>query len=268
MSVDDHLMKMWDGAIEFEPVVDGTKVQAIKADVEASLSKFEGHREAILTILRNEHQREPKTDPFDENATWDRLARFAHSFLLQERVKQATMPDAELKAQLNELATALTRSRTLVEEMQDDVGDDLFSAWCEGTDEPSASVVSNGDGSFAMVRVPEQMFNKAVASLAALETAAVRAADGAREKRAGRGRPKGTKVLPTVHVLVLAARYRESTGTKPGAGRGPFVRFVFAFLSALDRANITEDYVVELVQNARSWARAHPNEGGLSPFDD
>ena len=138
-------------------------MQAIKANVEANLSKFERHRETILAILRNAHQGGPKSDPFDENTTWDRLTRLAHSFLLQERVKQETMAAADRKAQLSELATALKRSRTLVEEMHDDVGDDLFSAWCEGTDEPLASVVSNDDGSFAMVRVPEQMFNKAVA---------------------------------------------------------------------------------------------------------
>ena len=69
-------------------------MQTIKADVEASLSKFERHREAILTILRNVHQGGPKSDPFDENTTWDRLTRLAYSFLLQERVKQETMAAA------------------------------------------------------------------------------------------------------------------------------------------------------------------------------
>ena len=142
------------------------------------------------------------------------------------------------------------------------MGDDLFSAWCEGTDEPLASVVSNDDGSFAMVRVPEQMFNKAVAGLAALETAALRAANEAHEKRAGRGRPKGTKVLSVGDILVLAARYRESTGVKPGAGSGPFVRFVFAFLVAIGRAIISEESVIDLVKDVRSRARTHPSGGG------
>jgi hypothetical protein len=68
------------------------------------------------------------------------------------------------------------------------------------------------------------------------------------------------------YVGTLAAVYRESTGAKPGAGHGPFVRFVCAFLAAI-RANISEDYAVELVQNARSWARTRGNWKS-SPFDD
>jgi hypothetical protein len=62
--------------------------------------------------------------------------------------------------------------------MQDDVGDDLFSAWWEGTNEPRASVVRNDDGSFSLVRIADEMFKEAVAGLAALETAAKIAAEG------------------------------------------------------------------------------------------
>jgi hypothetical protein len=152
--------------------------------------------------------------------------------------------------------------------MLDCVGDDLFSAWCEGTDEPLASVVRNSDGSLTYLRMPEEMFKKAVASLAALETAALRAADEAYKNRAGLGRPKGTAVLPAGYIEALAATYRESTGVKPGVGPGPFVRFVCAYLAAVGRANISEEYVVELAQKARSWARAHPSEWAPSPFDD
>jgi hypothetical protein len=174
------------------------------------------------------------------------------------------MAAAARKAHLSKLATALKQSRTLVEAMHDDVGNDLFSAWCEGTDEPLVSLVRNDDGSLATVRLPEERFKKAVAGLAALETAALRAAGEAHDKREGRGRPKGTAVLPTGYIEVLATRYRESTGAKPGVGSGPFVRFVCAFLAAVGRANISEDYVVELAQKARSWALNHPS--GHSPF--
>jgi EmrB/QacA subfamily drug resistance transporter len=65
----------------------------------------------------------------------------------------------------------------------------------------------------------------------------------------------------------LWALYRDSTGAEPGAGHGPFVRFVCAFLAAI-RASVSEKYVVELVQNARSRTRTNPSKEGPSPFDD
>ena len=177
------------------------------------------------------------------------------------------MPAADRMPRLDQLATALKKSRAIVDAaMQDDIGDDLFSAWCEGTDEPLVSLVRNDDGSLATVRMPEETFKKAVESLAALETAALHAAN--HDKRPGRGRRKGTTVLPAGYIEVLAALYREATGAKPGAGRGPFVRIVCAFLAAIGKANISEDYVIELAQAARSWARTRPSGRAPSPFDD
>jgi hypothetical protein len=102
-----------------------------------------------------------------------------------------------------------------------------------------------------------------VTGLAALETAAVRAAGEAHEERARRSGPRKRTMLLD-YVSTLAAVYRESTGAKPGAGHGPFVRFVCAFLAAI-RTNISEDYAV--VQNARSWWRTRGNWTS-SPFDD
>src|SRR3979411_1801422 len=104
--------------------------------------------------------------------------------------------------------------------MQDQVGDDLFSSWCEGTDKPLVSLVRNDDGSLAVVREPEEMFRQAVGSLAALETAALHAAN--QVNRPGRGRRTGTTVLPVGYIEVLAALYRETTRSKPGTGSGPF----------------------------------------------
>jgi hypothetical protein len=175
------------------------------------------------------------------------------------------MPIADRKARLRELVKALSNARTLTDKaLQDDVGDDLFSAWWEGNKEP-LSVVRYDDGSVVSVRTVYEMFEEAVTGLAALETAAVLAASEAHEERAGRnGLRKSSMLLD--YIGTLADVYRESTGVKPGAGHGPFVRFVCAFLAAI-RASISEDYAVELVQNARSWART-PGNCTSSPFDE
>jgi post-segregation antitoxin (ccd killing protein) len=64
---------------------------------------------------------------------------------------------------LRELAKALGNARGMTDKaMQDDVGNHLFSAWWEGTNEPRASVVRNDDGSFALVRIADEMFKDAV----------------------------------------------------------------------------------------------------------
>ena len=68
---------------------------------------------------------------------------------------------------------------------------------------------------------------------------------------------------PLLNIL----RDAHNHSPKSGAGHGPFVRFVCAFLAAI-RANVSEEYVVELAQKARSRARTNPSKGGPSPFDD
>jgi hypothetical protein len=263
----NNKLELWGGIIEYDEPAPDPRTEVVLAAIDAGLLKFENHRGALLAILRVAHRRGTKSEPFDETKPWSGLTSLAHSLFWQVRVGQDAMPAAIRKARLHELATALKRSRTIVDQaMQDDAGDDLFSAWCEATDKPLVALIRNDDGSFATVRMPEEMFKKAVSSLAALETAALHAAN--HEKRPGRGRRKGTTVLPAGYIEVLAALYREATGAKPGAGSGPFVRFVCAFLAATGNANISEDYVIELAQAARSWARSRPSGWAPSPFDD
>jgi hypothetical protein len=101
-----------------------------------------------------------------------------------------------------------------------------------------------------------------VAGLADLETAALRAADEVPKRR---GRPKGTVLLPWEFIATLAEIYQSSTELKPGAGDGPFARFVYAFITALGRANIEYDSIVDAIKDTRDRARMRPRP---SPFDD
>jgi hypothetical protein len=263
----NNKVELWGGIITFDKPTPSAQTERILSAIDAGLVRFEQHKPALITILRNAHDGVLQPEPFDETKSWSGLTSLARSFFWRARVSQETMPAADRMPRLDQLATALKKSRAIVDAaMQDDIGDDLFSAWCEGTDEPLVSLVRNDDGSLATVRMPEETFKKAVESLAALETAALHAAN--HEKRPGRGRRKGTTVLSAGYIEVLAARYREATGAKPGAGRGPFVRFVCAFLAAIGKANISEDYVIELARAARSSARTRPSGWASSPFDD
>jgi hypothetical protein len=256
-------IKLWDGIIEYDESVSDAKTQAVKAAMDAGLADFDRHKRALLNILHDAHDRGPKSEPFNEDQTWFDLTSLARIHYWQARVKHETMPIADRKARLRELANALRKARNLTDKaLQDDVGDDLFSAWWEGTKEP-LSVVREEDGSIVLVRTVNEMFKEAVTGLAALETAAVQAASDAYGERTGRNGPRKSSMLLD-YIGALAAVYLESTGVKPGAGHGPFVRFVCAFLAAI-RTSISEDYAVELVQNARSWARTRGNWTS-SPF--
>jgi hypothetical protein len=104
-----------------------------------------------------------------------------------------------------------------------------------------------------------------VEGLAALEAGAVRAAD---ETHKGRGRPRGTSVLPPGCLIALASVYRSSTGSKPGAGDGPFAKFVLEFLTALGRRNIEYESVIAAIKDARTRSLQNPTGWAPSPFDE
>ena len=142
MNVDkpNDTIKSWNGVIEFEKPVPDARTEVVRAAIDAGLLKFEDHKEALLTILRDAHNHRPESEPFDEPKSWVRLINLAGTYFWQARVKQMTMDPGERVARLGKLARALGKARGMTDKaMQDDVGDDLFSAWWEGTNEPLAS---------------------------------------------------------------------------------------------------------------------------------
>jgi hypothetical protein len=145
--------------------------------------------------------------------------------------------------------------------MQTDVGDDLFSAWWEVT----GSEHAKPDGTFDP-RYMEREFKQLVKSLSVLENAALY---GARHvERAKRGK---APVLTRDDIWSLAAVHRESTGSIPGAGEGPFADFVMKFLIATGRPDeIGYESLVEAIKRVRQWALTHPvaRKWGPSPFDE
>jgi hypothetical protein len=242
---------LWD--IEFEERVP-----------DARLAAFDRHKAALLAHLRNVHKRGLKSEPFDADKSWRDLTRLVQFYFWWTKMKQETMPAADRVERLRELEKALGRARGMADKaMQDDVGLDLFGAWFAGTNIPLASVVLDDGGSSVLTRIADEIKN-VVASLATLETAAHRAAHDVRTER---GRPKGTSVLPSDYIIALADLYRRSTGLKPGAGDGPFARFVGAFLTAIGRRDdILDASINDAIKDARTHSRQNPKGRGLSPF--
>jgi hypothetical protein len=76
--------------------------------------------------------------------------------------------------------------------------------------------------------------------------------------------------MPRDYIEALAAVYRDKTGSKPGAGNGPFAKFVMEFLTALGRRNIEYETVIKAIKDARRWTLKRPaaTKWGASPFDE
>jgi hypothetical protein len=198
----------------------------------------------------------PKSKRFDAEKSWRPLDRIAWMYFWHEGERRRTTPAADRVRRLRELAKALGRARRLVEKaIQDDVGNDLFSAWCD------ANVRYDIDPAppLTLVRIDDE-FEKVIASLPALEIAALRAADEIPKKD---GRPRGTALLRWDFIEVLAKIYRNSTDSKPGAGDGPFARFVYEFITALGRRNVEYPSIVDAIKDTRNQVRMRS-----SPFDD
>jgi hypothetical protein len=254
-------IKLWDGVIEYDEPVPDARTEAAKATIEVGLAAFEEHKEAILAILRNVHGRGLKSEPCDQDKSWRHLTSLAGICFWWATVKQVVVPAAQRRERLHDLATALGRARRMAEKaMQDEVGNDLFSAWHE------ANVRYDLDptGPLTLVRIDHE-FAKLIAGLATLQTAARRAADDVRPKG---GRPKGG-FFPRGCIEGLAAVYLNGTGLTPGAGDGPFARFVMKFLTAVGRDDIEYEIVIDAIKNERQRALMRPAASGAdpSPFD-
>jgi hypothetical protein len=251
------------GIIEYDEPVPDSRAEAVKATVEAGLAAFDAHKETLLAFLRNDYERGPRAEPFDPDASWRDLNSLAGTYFWKARVKQGVLPAAALAARLHELEKAFGTARAMADEaMQNDVGGALRWSWWEGT-----SKYAEAEGRFVDFLYIEREFEKVVTSLAALEAAAMRAADDVVTRR---GRPKGTAILPRDYIEALAAVYRVATGSKPGAGDGPYAKFVMKFLIGLGRRNIEYESVIDAIKDARRWALKRPaaTKWGQSPFDE
>jgi hypothetical protein len=251
------MVELWGGIIEGEEEDDPDSKEAIfRRAINASTDAFVRHKAALLNHLQQVNEGGPKSKLFDAEKSWRHLGFLAMQYFFHERERQERKPIAGQVKRLRSLAKALGRARGLVEKaIQDDIGDFLFLAWRD------ANVRYDIDPTppFTLVLIDDE-FKKVIASLPALETAALRAADGIPKKD---GRPKGTALLPWEFIEVLAKIYRNSTGSNPGAGDGPFARFVYAFITALSRSNVEYLSVVDAIKDTRNQVRMRS-----SPFDD
>jgi hypothetical protein len=231
-------VEIWGHALEIDEPTTDPKVEAVKAAMEPRVAKFKKHKATLLNALRDAYERGPKRKPFEEGRAWDDLFEFASDYIFLESGKHEDLwvSSAERRQRLQRLAKVLGKACSEIEmAMQDDIKDNLCSAWLKETTLPNA----------------EREFEKARTGIAALKTAALRAIH---EIPKTKGRPGGTGILAYGHIVILAEKYRDHTGRLPGAGDGPFAKFVSGFLTALDRRmpkTSVIDYIKETAKQER-----------------
>jgi hypothetical protein len=217
----------------------------------AELTRFSRHKQKLLDALADGHRRGPKLGGFDKDKSWSDLLHFAEFYFGWEEAKRKEKSARTYVKQLTEFADHIGKARGLVPTgAYSDVGSYIFWVWSREAKKRGVSPTAT-DQFFAIL--PE------------LEMAARKAAD---RERAKPGRPRGPSILPSLEVLTgLAAAYRRCTGSKPGAGGGPFARFAMKCLVALGRSGIKEDLLIDAIKVARHQASIFANrEWGPSPF--
>jgi hypothetical protein len=259
-------------SLEFPKLLQSVKDPKRRAIMEAGLAKFgqQKHKQAILSILSEVRENCATPSPFDAENTWRHVIGFAEYFFWMVTGHESIAPAVRRK-KLETLASALEKADGVVHDvLENDAGGDLFYAWWGGPSDPDADGVCLGQSHF------EHAFRKEVAVLASLAEAADRAA---KDVPAADGRPKGTRVFGKKFIVALAAVYRFTTREKPGAGDGPFAKFVCAVLDALGLYNDAEGErmadkltylsIVDLIKEARAWSLAPPFDGLWgSPFGE
>jgi hypothetical protein len=125
-------IEIWGGAIGYEEPVPDAKTAAVKKAIDTGLDAFEHHKEALLDHLRSPSERGSKSQPFDETSAWRHLTTLARYYFWEARVREEILPPSERRRRLRAFEKATSKVRAVADKaMQTDVGDALFSAWCE-----------------------------------------------------------------------------------------------------------------------------------------
>ncbi len=233
--------------------------KTIQQMVASDLAEFDPHRGDLLAILITVRKRGLGPAAFDMEGLWRDLARLAEWYFWRERTKHETIPNAVRAKLLGQLAKALGRACAAAKE--DGVVDDLFRSIYQAANGPLTPGAIPKIQPSAVSRSLD-VVNKSIAGLLILENAARRAAANVPRRD---GRPKGTSALQPEYIVRLAILFRSSTGTRPGAGEGPFAGFVSAFLDAVGRT-IADSAVIDAIKNARALSLQQPSGWPSSPF--
>jgi hypothetical protein len=188
-------------------------------------SAFAKHKDILLAVLLDAHR--PKSEPFDADTAWDELRSLARLYfgLKWERPQQRAAADRRVR--LSKFAKSLRKAHRLFDEIKHD--EFIMYLHCRyGTQQERL---------IEPVR-PNDELDKVLVALSTLEAAACFALN---DDFYTPFPPGPVAALSLEFIEILARIYESATGRPPGAGQGPFYRFVMNFRAAVDLSYKTKD---------------------------
>jgi hypothetical protein len=227
---------------------------AFRGRFATELNSFSRHKQKLLDDLTEGHRRGPKHSPFDKAKSWNDLLNVARFYFSGVEAAKKELTARTYFKRLTRFADHIGHARALVPGGAcGDIGSYITWMWSrEAQKRGSSPTLAAFDHYFAI--------------LSQLERAARKAANRERPKP---GRPRGPSNLPSLEIIIgLAAAYRRCTGSKPGAGRGPFSKFAMKCLIALGYAGLKEGSLVDAIKRAKHRARIMAGHSSkASPFE-
>jgi hypothetical protein len=192
------------------------------------LDRFEKRKPAILANLRNAHQQGPSAQPFDEKGASDALQLFSLVYIARVGGRILAPRSPDVRERFNKLTVDVEQVRLALREL-------LLS-------------LELGYAVDAGRRIGVEVSRDIAASLKSLAALEAAFREACKDIPVKRGRSHDRALWPT-EVGRLAEVYIESTGCKPGSGKGPFARFVYSVLSAVGQ-NVSEDHVIDVIKGS------------------
>ena len=222
----------WDGIIQSYETEPSAETQAFEVAIDAGVAAFGTQKDNLLAVLLNAYERGPKSNPFHADRAWDRLERMAWLYFWRKRLEHEGRPARDRSKRLRKIANVLGKACRLFDEAkQDALIDHVYSAWCD----QNVRDDTVPEGPLVLVRLEDE-FDKVLAALSTLEAATLRALEDKPNTK-----PGPAAALQSDFIEALATMYLELTGREPGAGLGPFYRFVMNFRAAIDLSYKTKD---------------------------
>jgi hypothetical protein len=237
---------LWDGLIEIPRAAPDRRLETFKAHREQAFAKLEAKRQELLSCLQSTYELTDR--PFDERRAWLGIEVSAHTYLVHKDMQENDMSPAACRQRFREIAESIWNLRSELERAlrEPDISNELMWSWFE--------TAQLEDGLYHV----EWAFRDMVISFAAFEKRLHQATAEIPIKRGAKRSPKRRCIFE------LATTFRSCTGKVPGAGDGPFARFVCTFFEIIESDKSDTSEVLDLIKSVRAEAQTILK---FSPFD-
>ncbi|HVM77634.1 MAG TPA: hypothetical protein VMU06_01355 [Stellaceae bacterium] len=203
-------------------------IAQFRQKTDAAIARLEEGREALISPLRELHQRARPNVPFEEDRVWQSIALAARLVLARLHAQKTSVGPTSEAQLYRKIAASLETTRHLIQNSPAStaLGPDMAHTWWD-------AVGKHGGPERQWVWIEDEFKTW----LDGFADFAAEMRKGADEMTRPKNRPRGTSAtISAREVAELASLYENATGAEAGAGSGGslFFNFVHSFLTHLD----------------------------------